>query len=85
MRKHLIITILSILLAGCASNPYRDYYDANTFSPEDEATFEFLKENQEKLKSALELGIQALQSDEAEKLNLRLQNAKLLKDKQWKI
>ncbi|MDA3062513.1 MULTISPECIES: hypothetical protein [unclassified Campylobacter] len=41
-----------------------------------------LKENQEKLKSALELSIQALQSDEAEKLNLRLQNAKLLKDKQ---
>ncbi|MDA3047560.1 hypothetical protein [Campylobacter sp. JMF_08 NE1] len=40
-----------------------------------------LKENQEKLKSALELGIQALQSDEAEKLNLRLQNAKLLKDR----
>ncbi|MDA3043580.1 hypothetical protein OFO01_03640 [Campylobacter sp. JMF_01 NE2] len=40
-----------------------------------------LKENQEKLKSALELSIQALQSDEAEKLNLRLQNAKLLKDR----
>lgn len=47
MRKNLIITIFSILLVGCASNPYRDFYEANTFSPEDEATFEFLKENQE--------------------------------------
>ena len=41
-----------------------------------------LKANQETLKSALQKSIEALEEDRAHNLNLRLQNAKLLKEKQ---
>ena len=41
-----------------------------------------LKADQETLKSALQKSIDALEEDRAQNLNLRLQNAKLLKEKQ---
>ena len=40
-----------------------------------------LQSDNEKLKTALKFGIEALQSDKQEKLNLKIQNAKLKRGK----
>ena len=78
---NVIFGILTVIFAALLALSIRKNSKIYALLRKSEQKISRLQSDNEKLKTALKFGIEALQSDKQEKLNLKIQNARLKRGK----